>query len=183
MTTRWGIAATGGMAAAFATDLALVPDAELAFVGSRSAESAAAFAGRFGASGSGTYRDLVDAGRRGDVDVIYIATPHPQHHALALAAIEAGTPLLVEKAFTATLAGAQEVVAAARAGGVFCMEAMWTRFLPSVSYLRELLASGELGDPILVQGDFGAYRDFDPTSRLFDLSLGGGSGKCLRVRS
>ena len=175
MTTHWGIAATGGMAAAFATDLALVPDAGLAFVGSRSPDTAAAFAGRFGAAGAGTHRDLIEAGRRGEVDVVYVATPHPQHHALALAAIEAGIPLLVEKAFTATLAGAEEVVAAARAAGVFCMEAMWTRFLPAVSYARDLLAAGEVGDPLVVQADLGAFRPYDPASRLFDLSLGGGS--------
>ena len=107
MTTRWGIAATGGMAAAFASDLVLTGDAEIAFVGSRTPSSAAAFAERFGAPGSGTYRDLVEAGRGGEVDVVYLATPHPQHHDLALAAIEAGTPLLVEKAFTATLAGSR----------------------------------------------------------------------------
>ncbi len=171
MTTRWGIAATGRMAAVFATDLALVPDAEIAFVGSRSPESAADFAGRFGAAGSGTYRELVAA----DVDVLYVATPHPQHHALALAAIDAGTPLLVEKAFTATLAGAREVVEAARAARVFCMEAMWTRFQPAVVRARELIAEGVIGDLVLVQADFGAHRAFDPTSRLFDLALGGGS--------
>ncbi|HEY0643564.1 MAG TPA: Gfo/Idh/MocA family oxidoreductase, partial [Nocardioides sp.] len=163
MTTRWGIAATGGMAAAFASDLALVPDAELAFVGSRSPERAAAFAERFGATASGasgTYGDLLAAARSGEVDVVYVATPHPQHHALALAAIEAGTPLLVEKAFTATLAGAQEVVAAARAAGVFCMEAMWTRFQPVVAHLRELVAAGEIGELLLVQADFGAHRAY-----------------------
>lgn len=175
MTTRWGIAATGGMASVFATDLGLVPDAEIAFVGSRSPESAADFAGRFGVSGSGTYRDLVAAGRQGEVDVIYIATPHPQHHALALAAIEAGTPLLVEKTFTATLAGAREVVDAAQAAQVFCMEAMWTRFVPALVRARELIADGAVGEAVLVQADFGAARDFDPSSRLFDLALGGGS--------
>ncbi len=175
MTTRWGIAATGRMAAAFTSDLALLPDAEVAFVGSRSRESAADFAGRFGAGASGTYADLVAAGRAGDVDVVYVATPHPQHHALALAAIEAGTPLLVEKAFTATLAGAEEVVAAARAAEVFCMEAMWTRFQPAVAHVGELVAAGEIGDVVLVQADFGAHRAFDPVSRLFDLTLGGGS--------
>ena len=175
MTTRWGIAATGEMAAAFSEDLAHVPDAEIAFVGSRSPESAAAFAGRFGAPASGTYADLLAAGRDGDVDVVYVATPHPQHHDLALAAIAGGTPLLVEKAFTATLAGAQEVVDAARAAQVFCMEAMWTRFQPAVAHVRELVAAGEIGDLLLVQADFGAQRDFDPTSRLFDLALGGGA--------
>ena len=175
MTTRWGIAATGRMAAAFTSDLLLVPDAEVAFVGSRSADSAAEFAGRFGARRSGTYRDLVEAGRSGEVDVVYVATPHPQHRDLALAAIEAGTPLLVEKAFTATLAGAEEVVAAARAAEVFCMEAMWTRFQPALGLARELVAAGEVGDVVMVQADFGAHRAFDPDSRLFDLSLGGGS--------
>ena len=175
MTTRWGIAATGGMAAAFAEDLAHVPDAEIAFVGSRSPESAADFAGRFGAGGSGTYADLLAAGRAGEVDVVYVATPHPQHHDLALAAIDGGTPLLVEKAFTATLAGAQEVVDAARAAQVFCMEAMWTRFQPAVAHTRDLIAAGEIGDLLLVQADFCAQRDYDPASRLFDLALGGGS--------
>ena len=162
MTTRWGIAATGGMAAAFSEDLAHVPGAEIAFVGSRSPESAADFAGRFGARASGTYADLLAAGRDGEVDVIYVATPHPQHHDLALAAIEGGTPLLVEKAFTATLAGAQEVVDAARAAQVFCMEAMWTRFQPAVVHARELIAAGEIGELLLVQADFCAQRDYDP---------------------
>ncbi|MBL0748624.1 Gfo/Idh/MocA family protein [Nocardioides baculatus] len=175
MTTRWGIAATGGMAAAFSEDLAHVAGAEIAFVGSRSPGSAADFAGRFGAPASGTYADLLAAGRDGAVDVIYVATPHPQHHDLALAAIDGGTPLLVEKAFTATLAGAQEVVDAARAAQVFCMEAMWTRFQPAVVHARELIAAGEIGDLLLVQANFCAQRDFDPTSRLFDLALGGGS--------
>ena len=176
MTTRWGIAATGGMAAAFASDLAHLPDAEVAFVGSRSAGSARDFAGRLG--GAAAAGDLCRPGRggsRGDVDVVYIATPHPQHHALALAVIGAGTPLLVEKAFTATLAGAEEVVAAARAAGVFCMEAMWTRFQPAVAHARALIDAGELGELLLVQADFGAYRDYDPHNRLFDLALGGGS--------
>ena len=175
MTTRWGIAATGGMAAAFAEDLTLVPDAEIVFVGSRSAASATEFGGRFGGARGGTYADLLAAGRDGEVDVIYVATPHPQHHDLALAAIAGGTPLLVEKAFTATLAGAQEVVDAARAAQVFCMEAMWTRFQPVVAHARDLVAAGEIGDVLLVQADFGAQRDYDPQSRLFDLALGGGS--------
>lgn len=175
MTTRWAIAATGQMAAAFAADLALVPDAELALVSSRAPGTAADFAGRLGAGASGTHRDLIAACRAGDVDVVYVATPHPQHGALALAVIEAGTPLLVEKAFTATLAGAQEVVAAARAAEVFCMEAMWTRFQPAVARARELVAAGAVGELLSVQADFCAYRPYDPAGRLFDLGLGGGS--------
>ena len=89
-----------------------------------------------------TYGELVAA----DLDVLYIATPHPQHRDLALAAIRNGTPVLVEKSFTATLDGAREVVAAARGAGVFCMEAMWTRMQPAVLAARELVATGEIGE-------------------------------------
>jgi predicted dehydrogenase len=127
--------------------------------------------------GAHTYRDLLDS----DVDVVYVATPHPQHHALALAAIEAGKAVLVEKAFTATLAGARAVVAAARTRGVFCMEAMWTRFQPAAVRARELIAAGEIGDVFMVQADLGAFRAYDPASRIFDPALGGGATLDLGV--
>ena len=118
-----------------------------------------------------TYGELVAA----DVDVLYIATPHPQHRDLALAAIRNGTPVLVEKSFTATLDGAREVVAAAREAGVFCMEAMWTRMQPAVLAARELVAAGEIGEVTSVHADFGAHRVYDPTHRLFAPELGGGA--------
>jgi predicted dehydrogenase len=171
MTTRWGIAGTGGMAEAFVPDFEHVPDAEVVAVGSRSRERAAAFAATYGIEGAHTYGELV----RADIDVLYVATPHPQHHALALAAIEAGVPVLVEKAFTATLAGAREVVAAARDRGVFCMEAMWTRLQPAVVEARRLVEAGEIGEVVAVQADLGAHRTYDPASRLFDPALGGGA--------
>lgn len=176
MALRWGVAGTGRMADAFLADLALAPEAELVAVGSRTAERAASYAAEHDATGL-TYADLVAA----DLDVLYVATPHPQHHALALAAIRAGTPVLVEKAFTATLAGARDVVEAAREREVFCMEAMWTRFQPAVVRTRELVAAGEIGEVQMVQADLGAYREFDATSRLFDLALGGGAIQDLGV--
>jgi len=166
------------MAEAFVADFAHVPDAEVVAVGSRKDESARAFADRHGIAGAHTYRGLLDAA---DVDVVYVATPHPQHHALAIAAIEAGKPVVVEKAFTATLAGAKEIVDLARARGVFCMEAMWTRFLPAVVRARELVAAGEIGDVLMVQADLGAYRAYDPATRLFDPLLGGGATLDLGV--
>jgi predicted dehydrogenase len=107
--------------------------------------------------------------------VLYVATPHPQHHAIALGALRAGKALLVEKAFTATLAGAREVAAASRDTGVFAMEAMWTRFQPAVVRLRELIADGAIGEVRSVQADLGVQRDFDPTDRLFARELGGGA--------
>jgi predicted dehydrogenase len=110
-----------------------------------------------------------------DVDVLYVATPHPQHAAVALGAIAAGKPLLVEKTFTATTAGAEQVVTAARANGVFVMEAMWTRFQPAIVAMRGLIADGAIGEVRQVQVDLGVERVFDPTDRLFDLALGGGA--------
>ena len=171
MTTRWGIAGTGKMAEAFLSDFPHVPDAEAVAVGSRTAERAAVFAEQQGIAGAFTYGDLLSA----DIDVLYVATPHPQHHDLALAAIEAGVPVLVEKSFTATVAGAQRVADAAREAGVFCMEAMWTRVQPAVLRAKELVETGEIGDLLTVQADFGAYREYDPASRLFDPALGGGA--------
>ncbi|GAB3625099.1 Gfo/Idh/MocA family oxidoreductase [Mariniluteicoccus endophyticus] len=171
-TIRWGIAGTGRIAETFAADLAVAEGAELVTVGSRDAGRAQDFADRHGGGTGLTYADLIT---RDDVDVIYIATPHPQHHELALAAVQAGRGVLVEKAFTATLAGARQVIAAARETGTFCMEAMWTRFQPVVVELRRLVEAGELGDVRRVEADLGAFRSFDPADRLFDPALGGGA--------
>ncbi|MCW2497330.1 MAG: oxidoreductase domain protein [Jatrophihabitans sp.] len=170
---RWGIAGPGRIAEAVAGDFGHVPGAELVAVGSRSAARAADFAGRHDiARAHGSYRALLDDP---EVDVVYIATPHPQHHALALAAIEAGKGLLIEKAFTATVAGAQEIVAASRERGVFVMEAMWTRFQPALRQMRAWLDAGVLGDVRAVEADLGVVRTFDPADRLFAPELGGGA--------
>ncbi len=172
MSIRWGIAGPGRIAATVAAEFALVPDAELVAVGSRSADRAAAFAGRYGIDQAyGSYDALFAA----DVDAIYLATPHGQHTALALAAIEAGKALLIEKSFTTSVVDTAAIIEAARARGVFVMEAMWTRFLPAVVHLRELVSSGGLGDVRAVYGDLLAFREFDPDDRLFNPALGGGA--------
>lgn len=172
-TIRWGIAGTGRIAHTVAQDFPHVPGAELVAVGSRSQEHADAFAAQFpGVRAHGSYRTLLDDP---DIDVIYIATPHPQHRDLAVAAHEAGKATLVEKAFTATVAGAEAVLESAKQNNVFCMEAMWTRFLPSVAKVRRNVEQGCLGDIRQVQADLGAYRPYDPTDRLFDPELGGGA--------
>ena len=173
----WGIAGPGRIADKLAADIPHVDGARLVAVGSRSAERAEAFAARHGGDGPavrahGSYRALLDDD---GVDVVYIATPHPQHAALAVAAIEAGKAVLVEKTFTATLAGAWRVVDTARTRGVFAMEAMWTRFQPAVVRLRELIAEGAIGEPRAVQADLGTVREVDPSDRLFAPELGGGA--------
>lgn len=176
---RWAIAGTGRMAAGFVRDVDHLPDTEFVAVGSRRLESARAFADEHGIERAhGGYRALVEDG---GIDVLYVATPHPQHFALARAALEAGVAVLVEKPFTVTLAGAEELVAIARERGVFLMEAMWTRFLPAVVRARELIAAGEIGVPQGVHANFGAYRAYDETDRLFALDLGGGTTLDLGV--
>ncbi|MDL5154546.1 Gfo/Idh/MocA family protein [Actinomycetospora termitidis] len=172
-TIRWGIAGPGRIAANLARDLVTVEGTELAAVGSRSEERAQAFAVEHGAARAhGSYRALIDDP---DVDAIYIATPHPQHADLAVAALEAGKAVLVEKTFTATLAGAWRVVDTARRHGVFAMEAMWTRFQPAVVRAREIYEAGEIGEVRSVQADLGTVRDVDPSDRLFNAELGGGA--------
>jgi predicted dehydrogenase len=170
---RWGILGTGAIAAQFTADLALLDDAEAVAVGSRAQRSADAFADRFGiAHRHPSYDDLV---ADPDVDVVYVSTPHPMHHGNALLAIRAGKHVLVEKPFTINAAQARDLVAAAREEGVFLMEAMWTRFLPHVVRVRQMLADGVLGELVTVVAGFGRYFAEDRASRLFAPELGGGA--------
>jgi predicted dehydrogenase len=172
-TIRWGIAGPGRIADSEAADFPLVPDAELAAVGSRSIDRARAFAERHRiARAYGSYRELIDDP---ELDAIYITTPHPQHLRIAEAAIMAGKAVLVEKTFTATVAGAERLRDLARKQEVFAMEAMWTRFLPAYVRIRELIAEGEIGEVRQVQADLGVDRPYDPTDRLFDPAQGGGA--------
>jgi predicted dehydrogenase len=170
---RWGIVGPGRIAEKVVEDYAVVDGARAVAVASRSQARADDFAARHGLDRAyGSYAEILAAP---DVDVLYVATPHPQHHAIALAALRAGKALLVEKSFTATTPGATEVIDLARETGVFVMEAMWTRFQPVVVALRELIADGAIGEVRSVQADLGVAREYDPADRLFDLALGGGA--------
>ena len=172
-TIRWGIIGAGWIADVFAGDFPLVRNSELVAIGSRTLDKAERLASKHRvAKAYGSYAQLLDDP---GIDVVYIATPHPHHRDIALAAIEGGKAVLVEKSFTATHAGALEVVQAARDKGVFCMEAMWTRFLPAVAAAREVVAWGRIGDVLGVQGDLCAYREYDPTHRLFSPETAGGA--------
>jgi len=170
---RWGILATGGIAHAFARDLALLPDAELVAVGSRTQDSADAFGDEFDVPHRhGSYQALVEDP---DVEAVYVSTPHPGHHDAALMAISAGKAVLVEKPFAMDAAEAREMVDAARAAGTLLVEAMWTRFLPHIARIREILAAGTLGEIVYVTAEHGQWFAHDPQFRLFAPSLGGGA--------
>jgi predicted dehydrogenase len=169
---RWGILATGGIAKAFVGDLQLHGHS-VAAVGSRSQAGADAFAQRFGiAKAHGSYEALC---ADPEVDAIYVATPHPMHHANAKLALEHGKHVLVEKAFTVNAREAQELVDIAAGKGLVVLEAMWTRFLPHMIRIREILASGVLGDIRAVIADHTQDLPDDPTHRLNALELGGGA--------
>ncbi len=171
--TRWGILGAGNIAKQFARGLAVLPDATLAAVGSRDADKAAAFAAEFGGERShGSYEALVADPA---VDVIYVATPHPLLRPHSLLCLEAGKPVLCEKPFAVNAAQAREVVAVARERRLFCMEAMWTRFLPIYDQVRAWLAEGAIGEPRMLTADFGFRSGWNPERRLLNPALAGGS--------
>ncbi|MFI8186465.1 Gfo/Idh/MocA family oxidoreductase [Actinacidiphila glaucinigra] len=171
---RWGILATGGIAASFAEDLReLKDDAEIVAVGSRRLESARAFADRFGIPRAyGSWTELADDE---GVDVVYVATPHSAHRVAAGLCLRAGRSVLCEKPFTVNAVEARELADLARTHGRFLMEAMWTYCNPVVRRLTELVADGAVGEVRSVHADFGLAGPFDPGHRLLDPALGGGA--------
>lgn len=168
----WGILATGGIARLFARDL-VAHGHRIAAVGSRSEDRARDFAQEFDIPAAyGSYEELVaDAA----VDVVYVATPHTLHAANAIAALDRGRHVLVEKPFTLNAAEARQVAEHAAARGLLVMEAMWTRFLPHMRFVREVIADGRIGEVRSVHADHTQLLTSDPTHRLNDPALGGGA--------
>ncbi|MEU5664638.1 Gfo/Idh/MocA family protein [Streptomyces longwoodensis] len=170
---RWGILATGGIAAAFTADLIDLPDAEVVAVASRSEASARAFGERFGIPRA--YGDWASLAKDADIDVVYVATPHAAHRAAAGLCLEAGRNVLCEKPFTLNVREAGELVDLARREGRFLMEAMWMYCNPMVRRLKQLVDDGAIGEVRTVQADFGLEGPFPPAHRLRDPAQGGGA--------
>ena len=170
---RWGILGTGGIAKAFARDLSFFNNHIVQAVGSRSSEKATDFALEFpGCTPYGSYEELVADPM---IDAVYVATPHPQHVTNTLLALNAGKPVLCEKPFAVNAVEAKAMVASARANNVALLEAMWTRFLPHIAQVRELLASGVIGEIVNVEADHGQYLIDHENPRLTEPSLAGGA--------
>lgn len=169
---RWGILGTGGIAHLQTTDL-IGNGFTVTAVGSRSQASADAFAAEFAIpTAHGSYEALV---ADPDVDVIYVSTPHLFHAANALLALRAGKHVLLEKPFTLTAAEATEVVETARANRLVVLEAMWTRYLPHMLRIREIIAAGTLGDVRTLIADHNQKLSRDPQHRVNNPELGGGA--------
>jgi predicted dehydrogenase len=176
---RWGVVGPGRIAAQFAEGMTMVPDGSIVAVASRAMERADAFADRFGiASRYGDYESLAaDA----DIDAVYVATPHSEHAANSVLFLGARKHVLCEKPLAVSAHEAETMVQAARANGVFLMEAMWSRFLPAYRILVDLLGEGRIGGPLVVEGDFGFRAPIEPDHRLFAPALAGGATLDLGV--
>lgn len=170
---RWGILGTGNIASKFAMGLSVLSDAALVAVGSRAQATADEFGAEFNVPHC--YDSYAALANDPAVDVIYVATPHPLHCANTLLCLEAGKAVLCEKPFAINATEAQLMIAAARARGLFLMDAIWTRFLPTLVQVREWLAAGEVGEVRMLHADFGFRADYDPEGRLFNPALGGGA--------
>ncbi|MBW4710798.1 Gfo/Idh/MocA family oxidoreductase [Roseobacter sp. YSTF-M11] len=170
---RWAIFGTGSVARKFTLDLrCLGGAAEARIVASRTSENARRFA-----AGLGVAEVAPDyaAAARAEVDAIYIATPPALHEAHAMLGIAAGKAVLIEKPIAADAPAARRIAAAAEEAGVFCMEAMWTRFQPLPEAVRRVIDAGKLGELRGFEARFMGANKPDLDSSLFDPERGGGA--------
>jgi len=172
--TYWGIIGLGSIAHHFVKDLALVPEAKLYGVASRSLEKANNFAREYSAEKAfGSYEELL---KDPLVSVVYIATPHSSHREWAIKAMKAGKHVLCEKPLGLNAVEVKEMISQAKTSGVFFMEALWTRFNPSIEAVVNRIHANEIGAIQYLHADFGFYAmDRDPQSRVLNPALGGGS--------
>ena len=170
---RWGLIGLGLISRKFANGLALVPDAEIYAVASRSQEKADAFGAEYGATKCyGSYEDLANDP---DVDVAYIGTPNNYHLPHSLLCLNAGKHVLCEKPFAVNAQEAKVMIDCAREKNLFLMDAFWTRYFPAMHKVRELLADKVIGDVMLVTADFGGRSPVVPEKRHFNPDLAGGA--------
>lgn len=172
---RWGIIGTGTIANTFAADLQLIEGAVLQAVASRELDKAEVFGYKHQAIKSyGSYEALA---ADPDVDVVYISTPHVLHKENTILCLNHKKAVLCEKPMATNAEDTREMIDCAKVNGVFLMEAMWTRFLPQVQWVRDLIDAGEIGDIRWMKADFGfaLEPDYPITGRLLNKALGGGS--------
>lgn len=173
---RWGILGPGTISQKFATGLKTIPDAEIVAVGSRDLQRANIFADAFDIPHR--HGNYIELAANSEVDVIYVATPHPFHKECAMLCLEAGKAVLCEKPFTVDADQAEKMITSARKHKQFLMEAMWTRFIPVMVKVRAWLADGVIGEPRMLTADFGNWVELSAENlkgRLFTPELAGGA--------
>jgi predicted dehydrogenase len=170
---RWAVASPGHIATQFTDTLHRATASRVVAVASRSEDRARDFAAGHGVERSfGSLPTMLEAG---GFDAVYIASPHSEHHAMARAVLEAGYPVLLEKAFAMDAGQAADLIDLARRRGLFLMEAMWSRFLPRFDVVRQVLAAGTIGELVSLRASHGQHLPFDPSHRLHAPELGGGA--------
>ena len=168
---RWGLIGTGGIAHAFARDLARTSGQTVAAVGSRSLEKAKEFTNAHGGTPCGSYEELVTS----DIDAVYVATPHPMHAPNTILALKHGKPVLCEKPFAVNARESAAMITAARENNLLLVEAMWSRFLPHYRKVRELVNQGDIGEIISISADHGQNLPLPKYYRLHAPELAGGA--------
>ena len=170
----WAILGTGAVSSHFVSGLRNSAfDARAVTVVSRTRANAERFAGSFGVPHVSESYEAACASP--GVDAVYVATPPSAHEAHALAAISAGKPVLLEKPFAMDAASANRIAGAARSAGVFCMEAMWTRFLPLTRYMKRMVDSGAIGEIRAFTGSFSTAVRPGSRTGIFEAGSGGGA--------
>lgn len=166
-----GIMGTGNIAAVMAETLNRMKGVKLYAVASREKVKADVFAGKHGVKKAyGSYEELVSDNK---VELIYIATPHSEHYENARLCLENNKPVLCEKSFTANAAQAEELFKLAREKHVFITEAIWTRYMPMLKTIREVIGSGVIGDPKTLTANLGYV--IDKVERILSPALAGGA--------
>lgn len=169
---RWGIASTGKISTSMAKALHTLDDAVITAVGSRSQANADAFASEHSIPNAhGSFEALL---ADPEVDIVYVGSPHSEHRAMTIAALDAGKHVLCEKAFALNAAHADEMIDAAKRNNRFLMEAMWSWFLPSWHELRSRIADGAIGEIVSIDANF-CLSISDPDGRHRRPDLGGGA--------
>jgi len=170
---NWGILGPGKIAHRYAEGLLDLPGACIYAVGSRSVERAAVFGKQYGVTKVyGSYEELAKDTK---VDAIYVASPHSEHFEHVKLCLENGKNVLCEKAFTINAMQLERLIKIAKEKKLFLMEALWTRFLPSIEKTLEIINSGDIGEIRMLHADFGFQAPFDKDSRVFNPELGGGA--------
>ncbi|HET6252690.1 MAG TPA: Gfo/Idh/MocA family oxidoreductase [Puia sp.] len=170
---NWGIIGPGKIAAKFAAALPLAGNATLKAVASRDLSRARNFADTSGAAQ--TYDSYEKLAADSTIDAVYVATPHGFHAEHSILCLRRGKAVLCEKPMALNAAQVSGMIAESRSNNAFLMEAMWTRFLPLIQQITDLIATGKIGEVKYIRADFGFLSPFQPSSRLYDLRLGGGS--------
>jgi predicted dehydrogenase len=172
MALRWGYLGAGGIADLIAADFAIA-GLKIQAVATRDLARTNTFADKFNIPNR--HADYLSLVADPEVDVVYISTVQTLHLEHALLAIRAGKHVLLEKPFTMNSADAQAIYDAAKAADVFVMEAMWTRFLPTMDAVFEVINSGLIGKPHYVYGDHSQFLPNERAPRLWNREQGGGA--------